>query len=302
MSFLAKLQQLKQTTKINEPNHSANQNKAKSLQSEEKLLPKDYVREVDPAIQRLKEARRLKQGISSTSTKPAAKARHKASSPKDEAPIYKKKPGVNTTSGKYPVVVPKREPIKKLSFDELMKRAEQKSREGPKEDKKPLPKKLGFDKAAKPKAATKDAKPVKEPKSKVMVKSFNRFAQPNEKLAKKLKLKEKKQIMARHGDQHYDSENDEDLSDFIEDDDLDECEQGSKSQPYDRDEIWSIFNKGSKRKYFDSDDDDDMEANEMEIFEEEERATKMAKLEDKREQAWLKEHEKRKKKLKKSHS
>ena len=40
----------------------------------------------------------------------------------------------------------------------------------------------------------------------------------------------------------------------------------------------------------------------MEIFEEEERATKMAKLEDKREQAWLKEHEKRKKKLKKSHS
>ena len=42
-----------------------------------------------------------------------------------------------------------------------------------------------------------------------------------------------------------------------------------------------------------------MEANEMEILEEEEMARKMARLEDKREEAWLKKHEEEKRRRKK---
>ncbi|CDO96073.1 unnamed protein product [Kluyveromyces dobzhanskii CBS 2104] len=305
MSFLAQLQQLKQNTKITPKNDSVKLDKGKQVnKSQRGLLPQNYVREVDPAIRRLKEARRLKQGISATPVKSASEPKKKASA-KNEVAIYKKKPGVNTAKTN-PVFVPKRDPVKKLSFDELMKQAENKSKESPKEISKPLPKKLGFDKAAKlnvskQKSLAKHSEPAKRQKSKVMVKSFARIAQPNEKLAKKLKLKEQKWENSRRRDQHYDSEDDEDLSDFIEDDEIDENET-SRAQPYDRDEIWSIFNKGSKRKYYDSDEDDDMEANEMEILEEEERATKMAKLEDKKEQAWLKDHENKKRKLKKGHS
>lgn len=77
------------------------------------------------------------------------------------------------------------------------------------------------------------------------------------------------------------------MDDFIEDD---EEEQG-----FNRDEIWAMFNKGKKRRDFENDyESDDMEVNEMDIMEEEERATKMAKLEDKREEEWLKKHEQEK--------
>lgn len=321
MSFLAKLQQLKQSAKVPEPGKSGNDQKkpeVKSLDSS-RLLPKNYVREVDPAIKRLKEARRLKQGVLETkTTKSTSKTRHKDSSPKSELPVYKKKPGSNTATAK-PVYVPKKEPIKKLSFEELMKRAEQKPKTVQNESSRPKPvdiKKAGFKSrtnSRSPSSSSRSVQRVEKPtpkshhehnvhKRKVVVESFSRIAQPNEKLAKKLKLKERRNEDLRRRNQIYDSE-DEDLSDFIEDDEVDRSEDTSNGVPYDRDEIWSIFNKGGRRRYYDYDDeDDDMEANEMEILEEEEMAAKMARLEDKKEEAWLKKHEAEKKRLKKNHS
>ncbi|GMG45345.1 unnamed protein product [Ambrosiozyma monospora] len=46
-----------------------------------------------------------------------------------------------------------------------------------------------------------------------------------------------------------------------------------EDEGYDRDAIWSIFNRGRKRNYYDDydDDDDDMEATGGEILEDEER-------------------------------
>lgn len=94
------------------------------------------------------------------------------------------------------------------------------------------------------------------------------------------------------------------MDDFIEDDEDEGYHSKSKHSNgpgYDRDEIWAMFNRGKKRSEYDYDEleDDDMEANEMEILEEEEMARKMARLEDKREEAWLKKHEEEKRRRKK---
>ncbi|MBL3706193.1 hypothetical protein GI582_26415, partial [Sulfitobacter sp. BDSS02] len=99
-------------------------------------------------------------------------------------------------------------------------------------------------------------------------------------------------------------EEDNDMDDFIEDDEDEGYHSKSKHSNgpgYDRDEIWAMFNRGKKRSEYDYDEleDDDMEANEMEILEEEEMARKMARLEDKREEAWLKKHEEEKRRRKK---
>lgn len=97
---------------------------------------------------------------------------------------------------------------------------------------------------------------------------------PLEKLQQKLKRPD------RTG---YNEESEDDWSSFIA---SDEEEQVSHSQDYDRDEIWSMFNKGRKRLYYDRYDDedsDDMEATGAEILEEEMRSKRRAVEEDKRE-------------------
>lgn len=78
-----------------------------------------------------------------------------------------------------------------------------------------------------------------------------------------------------YGYDGYDDEDDED--DFIVNDNDDQYTKG---------QIWNMFNKN--KRYDDYDDvDDDMEATGEEIFDEEERALKQAKLDDKREQMLL---------------
>lgn len=109
-------------------------------------------------------------------------------------------------------------------------------------------------------------------------------------------------------DDGYDSY-DEDMDSFVVDDDDEEVEEeedygrrgrhSQKDAGYDRDEIWAMFNRGRKRSYYnsyDDDDSDDMEATGAEILEEETRSRRQAEVEDKREL----EDEKRRAALKRS--
>lgn len=77
-------------------------------------------------------------------------------------------------------------------------------------------------------------------------------------------------------------EDDSDMGSFIA---SDEEEQVSYGQDYDRDEIWSMFNRGNKRSYYDryDSDSDDMEATGAEIFEEEAISKRQAAEDDRRE-------------------
>ncbi|CUS22569.1 LAQU0S06e01024g1_1 [Lachancea quebecensis] len=311
MSFLAKLSQLrkKPATKVGEKTTDKSSKPASniisdSLKSESSLLPQKYVREEDPAIRRLKELRRKEQLKNAPKNKPSAPSSRKK---KDENSAtatetrFRRKVGHSSKPQK-PAVPARREPLKKLSFDELMREAEKKASDpsiDPKTSavqnntaKNSKPRKLnkpGFNKGVRrisPAAPVNKPREQKEPVVKLKQLSIPKpsIAQPGEKLRKKLDLIKKKRQGGTYG---YDEE-EEDLDDFIEDD---EEEQG-----FNRDEIWAIFNKGKRRQNFENDyDSDDMEANEMEIFEEEERATKMARLEDKREEEWLKRHEQEKK-------
>lgn len=81
--------------------------------------------------------------------------------------------------------------------------------------------------------------------------------------------------------QPLESESD-DMDSFIESDD-DESDHAKRD--YDRDEIWSIFNRGRKRSYYNhaDEDSDDMEATGAEILEEEMRSKRNALEEDRRE-------------------
>ncbi len=106
---------------------------------------------------------------------------------------------------------------------------------------------------------------------------------------------------------------DDDLDDFIVDDEDDDRaakeyrhRAAIKRDGYDRDEIWSIFNRGRKRRrdygydtYEDLDeDDDDMEATGAEVLDEEERTLRQAKLDDRKEAAILERHRLEKQKRK----
>lgn len=309
MSFLAKLSQLrkKPATKPGEKTMDKSPKPVSGvildpLRSESSLLPQKYVREEDPAIRRLKELRRKEQLKNAPKNKPGAPSSRKK---KDENSAtatetkFRRKVG-QSTKPQIPVAPVRREPLKKLSFDELMKEAEKKASDPSTDSKAPSAQKAtssiakpiklnkpGFNKGAR---RTPAAAPVSKPRERkeptVKLKQLSipksSIAQPGEKLRKKLdSIKKKRQGEA------YGYEDEEDLDDFIEDD---EEEEG-----FNRDEIWAIFNKGKKRRNFENDyDSDDMEANEMEILEEEERATKMARLEDKQEEEWLKRHEQEK--------
>lgn len=77
-------------------------------------------------------------------------------------------------------------------------------------------------------------------------------------------------------------DDDSDMGSFIA---SDEEEQVSYGQGYDREEIWSMFNRGNKRLYYDryDSDSDDMEATGAEIFEEEALSKRHAVEDDRRE-------------------
>lgn len=88
-------------------------------------------------------------------------------------------------------------------------------------------------------------------------------------------------------DENEENRDDDDLDSFI----ASEDEEAVEDVPdYDRDEIWSMFNRGRKRTYYDNDSDsDDMEATGAEILAEEARSKRNALEEDK----WEQEEEKR---------
>ncbi|SGZ56797.1 CIC11C00000002199 [Sungouiella intermedia] len=104
---------------------------------------------------------------------------------------------------------------------------------------------------------------------------------PTRKPSEKLQAQLKGRPSARKDEVESDED---DWGSFIASDE--EEEQQSYGGDYDRDEIWSMFNKGRKRSYYDKYDDedsDDMEATGAEIFEEEQRSKKRALEEDMRE-------------------
>ena len=330
MSFLSKLSQIRKSTtaskaRVQDPLPKKND-------EEYSLLPKNYIRDEDPAVKRLKELRRqelLKNGA--LAKKSGVKRKRGTSSGSEKKKIerndddegglgirFKRSIGASHAPLK-PVVRKKPEPIKKMSFEELMKQAENNEKQPPKvKSSEPVTKerphfsKPGFKSSKRPqKKASPGAtlrgvssggnsiKSSDSPKPVKLNLPTNGFAQPNRRLKEKLESRKQK---SRYQDD-YDEE-DNDMDDFIEDDEDEGYHSKSKHSNgpgYDRDEIWAMFNRGKKRSEYDYDEleDDDMEANEMEILEEEEMARKMARLEDKREEAWLKKHEEEKRRRKK---
>lgn len=85
-----------------------------------------------------------------------------------------------------------------------------------------------------------------------------------------------------YGHDGVDEDEDDDLDSFIASDE--ELEEDAPD--YDRDEIWSMFNRGRKRTYYNhaDSDSDDMEATGAEILAEEARSKRNALEEDRREQ------------------
>ncbi|CCF56544.1 hypothetical protein KAFR_0B02460 [Kazachstania africana CBS 2517] len=322
MSFLSKLSELRKTTpparKLT-PTATASKNKSEEFT----LLPKNYVRDEDPAVRRLKELRRKEQAINNVISKKPRARKRPSSGPKnkvakedggDIGTVYKKKIGSNTTVSRPQVKKPA--PLKKMSFEELMKQAENNATISPTVKSEAKHETSSANRIMKPNfkhSSSKlnprhkiDARAKIEPgKEKPVRLSLpkNKFAQPNDRIRKELESRKKHKQGYRRNEL---DEEDSDLSDFIEHSDDDDRYKRrtltSYDDPgYDRDEIWAMFNRGKKRDpyaYDDYDEGDDMEANEMEILEEEEYARKMAKLEDKREEAWLRRREEEKKRLK----
>lgn len=121
--------------------------------------------------------------------------------------------------------------------------------------------------------------------------------QPNAKIQERLKQRRSKAAQDRG--YAYNEDEDDDLSDFLVSDE----EGGVVEDGYNRDEIWAMFNKGKKRKYYEyndyEDDDYDMEATGADVLEEELRSRLDAEREDRREMEQEKQRalEKQKRKM-----
>ncbi|KAM9939418.1 hypothetical protein OXX80_001067 [Metschnikowia pulcherrima] len=130
-----------------------------------------------------------------------------------------------------------------------------------------------------------NAKTSLNPPSSVQAKGPLPMRKPSSALAAKLQQKpaSKGRHVSQQGESLGEQEDEEsDLDSFI----ASEDEEELQAEPeYDRDEIWSIFNRGKKRSHYayDDYDSDDMEATGAEILEEESRSKRNALLEDKKE-------------------
>ncbi|KAG7938035.1 hypothetical protein KL934_000609 [Ogataea polymorpha] len=227
----------------------------------------------DPAVQRLKEARRHeKEKQEEQKRQKRLEALKKRDSERER--LSRQKPVPKNDAAKKPAA-PARPPLPKMSFKELMSRAETVDRN-----------KLVYMPI---KTETRKKDTSKQPETK--------FAQPSTALLQKLSKREKPSVAKRDKrpvqrivrTDRYGIEaesGDEDEDSFIEDDSLDDFvvdDLRERRRDYNSDEIWQLFNRGKKREYFD-DDDDDMEATGADILEEEERALRQARLDDKREE------------------
>ncbi|QLL34936.1 hypothetical protein HG536_0H03110 [Torulaspora globosa] len=331
MSFLSKISNLRKSLPATAPKEKPKTDR-KVENDEYSILPKNYIREEDPAVKRLKELRRqelLKSGELSKKARSQSKSNvHRKKTETDDGysagTRFKKKIGASAAAPGVPSMPRTSEPIKKLSFEELMQQAENNAQKTGSDEGKSqsevtadqkakgqLPsrnydKKISFKKRidgnSRPATSSRPQRRGTEPQKKqpeaVRVRAVGAgLAQPNEKIRRQLEQR-KRQSRQQRKEIEYES----DLDDFIEDDTSETYGRGSSRDEgqYDRDEIWALFNRGKRRSdlMFDDYEDDDMEANEMEILEEEEKAGMMARLEDKREEEWLKKHEQEKKRRK----
>ncbi|KAL6945373.1 hypothetical protein ACO0QE_002825 [Hanseniaspora vineae] len=336
MGYLDQLKAIQQNKKTQSQNQrsrnsyadSCNKNGTQSngftdpLDMKSSILPERYTREVDPAVKRLKELRRQKQleedakrGGTLKVRKPSA-ARKARQSPTDKdssitstrfrKKIENKRQSMTAPQPKAPVVKEK-----KLSFEQLMAQAE--GSNGPNGapshvNSAAVPQKRtpveisGWKKKKKKKSTTTPSSNGSLQERLKTASSQGGASNPSEKQetlmkipssfksgpSKKILKKLEKQKSSRGG-YYGEEEDDSEFDDFIEEDD----------PGYDRSEIWKLMSNGrnrSSRPYEYDDESDDMEADGFEILEEEEASRKYARLEDKKEEAWLKEHEKAKRK------
>ncbi|AMD22246.1 HGL094Cp [Eremothecium sinecaudum] len=325
MSFFAKISQLKKARSTNNTIKASTTQNVPDISKDPldyeatSLLPKNYIRAEDPSIKILKEKRRqerLKNSSNSNSKKRISGATSKKSSKTDDQPNFSTKWKLPKPSSSANHVSKPKITGKRLTFEELKKQAEERAGSRVVEAESPTSSigsitstlsKPNF----KPKMSRKSSSPNKvikkrsssnegSVKAKVLDKEAQArpkvppsigIAKPNENLRKILEKRKNFSNSKRH------DEDWSDLDDFIDDD------EEAGSEDYNRDEIWSIFSKGRKRRYVDDYDDDkgidDMEANEMEVLEEEDYSARVARKEDKMEEAWLRKHENEKKNRKK---
>ncbi|CUM48152.1 unnamed protein product [Debaryomyces tyrocola] len=282
---------------------------------------------VDPVVARLKAARKLerekkeqeareKKGLAPKKPKSVPRNTNTNSSRSNEV---KKNNGVGrmnnsnipSSTSMRSNVPPSHKPVKKMNFNDLMKKASKIDQS-----------KLSV--SIKPKAKSPDARPTtakhkplsrassaptegyrnvpkrkegrpatsKHPNSddnKPSSRAPLPVRKPSTKLEERLKSSGKtKPSYSRSNRSHsYNDSEDEYSESFIVSDE-EEADYGNSNAPdYDRDEIWAIFNRGKKRSYYDrydnDDSGDDMEATGAEIWEEEMRSKRNAELEDRKE-------------------
>lgn len=128
--------------------------------------------------------------------------------------------------------------------------------------------------------ATRPPIPLKKPSAHMESQHATRapvpIRQPSAQLQLRLKKKNPREEDHRS---RYEEEDESDLDSFIASDEEEEV-----AVDYDRNEIWSIFNRGKKRTYYEDDyDSDDMEATGAEILAEEDSSKRRAMEEDRRE-------------------
>lgn len=323
MSFSSLLSEIKNKSKSSEskPSYSYNPNAQTKGNTSQNPIAKpsqrpvsSYTpqRTVDPAVQRLKELRRLENAKKEASNpKPKTQRARTSTSSTSRAPAVRRRktPEVSIK----PSVLQERprssSPQKRLTFAELMSQAQEKSKALASKEEQPQqvptqpPK---FTPKTQPKAtqsrnqrsssapssaqgvrrtpiASSNSRPPSRPSSRPLetVSSRPKFAQPSAKLQAKLDAKRKRQQERKSRANCYEQEEDSYESDFIVDDEDEEQEE----EDYDRDEIWKMFNRGKSRSDYVNYDDDlsDMEATGSEVLNEEMRSAKRARLEERAE-------------------
>mgnify|MGYP003362575665 CR=1 FL=1 len=326
MSFLSKLSKLKRdTSEINgKPSHIAHTQKNKNSHIEDEtssLLPKNYIRDEDPAVRRLKEIRNKERLKSQSSEKPkrtpskprtVTKRKSKNDMEQDIGTVYKRRLGSNNrNNNNNNMITKRREPIKKMSFDELMKQADSQTRPSPSPrsiasntNKSIHLNKPGF-KKRNPIRDRKVVSSLKKKDSNMTTQEQPQMVHLNTRMSTSIARPharfEAKLNKRRNRYEEDEDEYDEDLDDFIEDDEEEEESAQLRDRGYDRNEIWAMFNRRGHSNHPRPDEEwesDDMETNEIDIMAEEEEASKAARLEDKREQNWLRKHDEAKARVK----
>ncbi|CCK71234.1 Spt2p KNAG_0G01760 [Huiozyma naganishii CBS 8797] len=329
MSFLSKLSEWKKAKPVAVSGKLSGTATPSSSEphSDVSYLPDNYVRDEDPAVRRLKELRR-KERLKSGPTGTAVKRKRRAPGAPDEprkrrngadseggllGTVYKRRPGSRQQqAATHAGAATKRDAVKKMTFEELMMQAETNAVEKPATTAPPQRtaapvRNPGFKPRRRrtgPASTTKTpAEPSKPTQRRPATPRFP--AQPNDLLRRRLKQREQREQRQQQQQQH----------------------RGATAATTPRRTLsWTTSSRtttrttraaaavargtgttatrsgpcsaaagadatSTSRGRLAEGDDDDMEANEMEILEEEQRAARLARLEDKREEQWLRAHD-----------